>query len=67
MTLLAELFDSESGQVLARVVDRDAARDNMGMTMSSSVLNVAEARIIASEWGRALRNGLDRAHGIGKK
>lgn len=67
MTLIAELYDSESGQVLARVVDRDTARDYMIATASNSVFNVAEARNIASGWGRALRESLDRAHGIGKK
>lgn len=67
MTLLAELFDSESGAVIARVVDRREARNTGVMMMSSSVTNTGEARDIASTWARILRNGLDKAHGIGKK
>jgi hypothetical protein len=67
MTLIAELHDSESGQVLARVVDRQAARDYGTMRMNSSVFNVAEAKDIAANWARILRESLDRAHGIGKK
>ena len=68
MTLFAELFDSETGQVLARVVDRREARGSAGMmTFSNSVPNAAEAADIASSWARILRNGLDKAHAIGKK
>jgi hypothetical protein len=65
MTLIAELYDSESGQVLARVIDRREASETGMMTLSSSVVNVAEARQIASSWARILRNGLDKAHAIG--
>ncbi len=67
MTLIAELYDSETGEVLARVVDRSEARDTGMMTLSSGVFNIAEARNIASSWARILRNSLDEAHGIGTK
>jgi hypothetical protein len=66
MTLVAELYDSESGQVIGRVIDRREARDTGMMTLSNSVVNASEARDIASSWARILRNGLDKAHGIGK-
>jgi len=67
MTLVMELFDSETGQVLARVVDRDEARGTGGLSISNSVMNAGEAQNIASRWARILRNGFDKAHGIGKK
>jgi hypothetical protein len=67
MTLFLELFDSETGEVLARVVDRREARSTGALTLSSSVVNADEARAIAAAWARILRNGLDKAHGIGKK
>ena len=68
MTLFAELFDSETGQVLARVVDHREAQSNGGMmSFSNSVMNRAEAETIASAWARILRDRLDAAHGIGKK
>lgn len=67
MTLFAELFDSETGQVLARVVDRREARNTGMLTLASRVVNEAEARDIASTWARILRRGLDKAHGIGNK
>jgi Protein of unknown function (DUF3313) len=68
MTLLVQLHDSESGAVIARAYDRREARDAGGtMTLSSGVANESEGRYIASSWARILRNGLDKAHGIGQK
>jgi len=67
MTLFAELFDSETGEVIARVVDRREARATGMATLTTKSVNAAEARTIASAWARILRNGLDGAHGIGKK
>lgn len=67
MTLLAELSDSASGEVQARVVDRREAQGNNRLTLSGSVENAGEAREIAAHWARTLREALDRAHGIGGK
>lgn len=67
MTLVAELLDSETGQVLARVIDRREARRAGQMMRADSFTNANEARDIAAAWARILRNGLDRAHGIGRK
>ena len=67
MTIFAELYDSETGEVLARVADRHEARDSGTLTLTNSVVNADEARSIASSWARILRNGLDKAHAIGKK
>ena len=66
MTLLAELSDSASGEVQARVVDRREA-DATRMRLSGSVENTAEVRHIAAGWAKTLRAALDRAHGIGGK
>jgi hypothetical protein len=66
MTIFAELFDSETGEVLARVADRRTARRAGTLTLSNSVVNAEEARSIASAWARILRDALDKAHGIGK-
>jgi len=68
MTLFAELFDSETGETLSRVVDRRVASGAGGrMTLSNSATNRAEAQDIASGWARILRTALDNAHGVGKK
>lgn len=67
MTLVAELVDSESGQAIARVVDRRESQGTGMMTLTNSVVNRQEASSIASAWARILRKRLDAAHGIGKK
>jgi hypothetical protein len=61
MTLVAELRDSVTGELLARIMDRGAARDFAQMRMITRSDNVAEARTIANAWARALRNGLDKS------
>jgi len=65
MTLVAELADSESGQVFARVLDRHEGRNTGQLSWSSSVTNSAEADRAASSWARILRNSLDKAKQIG--
>jgi hypothetical protein len=68
MTLVLEAFDSETGQVLARVVDRQVSDMHGGqLSWSNSVMNAGEAEQIASDWARKLRKAFDKAHGIGKK
>ncbi len=59
-TLIAELRDSETGAILARVADAREARGNAGMLqVSSSVTNSADARMLISDWARLLRKRLD--------
>ncbi|HSC62347.1 MAG TPA: DUF3313 family protein [Caldimonas sp.] len=65
MTLVAELADSVSGKVLARVADqRDASKEGR-MYLVNGTVNEEEARKIAAGWARILRRALDNAHGIG--
>jgi Protein of unknown function (DUF3313) len=66
MTLVAELSDSASGQVLARVADKREADDSR-LQLSDSMLNEFEARNVAAAWARVLRKALDKAQGIGAK
>jgi len=66
MTLIAELTDSASGQVLARVADRREAT-NSRIQLTNSFVNESEARLIAASWARALTKALDNAHQIGAK
>ncbi|HEY2678180.1 MAG TPA: DUF3313 family protein [Steroidobacteraceae bacterium] len=65
MTLVAELADSVTGQVIVRVLDRYRARDTGNFRMSSSVDNANEARTAALSWAKILRDGLDKAKDIG--
>jgi hypothetical protein len=62
MTLFMELYDSETGQILGRVADRQEARNASMVQMANSVTNVGEAADIAANWARIMRDALDRAH-----
>jgi hypothetical protein len=60
MTLYMELYDSSSGELLARVLDRKAGKDWGRMMWQNSATNRAEATRIFREWAATLRKGLER-------
>jgi len=66
MTLIAELSDAASGQVLARVADRREANKSR-MQLTNGVVNESEGRLIAAAWAKTLRKALDNAQGLGAK
>lgn len=61
MTLVAELRDTESGAILARVADRKEASNHNTFTWTTRASNTADARRILRSWAGALRKGLDSA------
>jgi hypothetical protein len=62
-TLILEIIDSTSGEVLARAVDRRAAQPaSRTGVRSSTVSSTAEVRRLARRWATQLRNGLDSFH-----
>jgi hypothetical protein len=63
LTLLAELHDSSSNQLLMRVADRREA-DNVRLERTNGMVNDSEIRTVAGGWARVLRKALDKAHGI---
>ena len=65
MTLIMQLHDSVTGQLLARAYDHSNA-DSSTWTWSNSVTNTAEAKQIIAAWARALRKAWDasRADGV---
>jgi hypothetical protein len=66
MTLMAELSDSTSGEVLVRIADRrEATTTGARLGRTNGMVNENEAREIVSQWARILRRSLDRAHGTG--
>jgi len=65
MTLLAELSDSASGQMLARVADRREANSVARLQRSDRIENEGAARDVAAAWAQILRKALDKAHAIG--
>lgn len=67
MSLVIELRDSASGDVIARAFDHFKATEYTNPERLTRVDNEAEARSAASQWAKALRAGLDRAKTIGAK
>jgi hypothetical protein len=59
MTLVLELRDSMTGEILARVVDSRSGRGTGMMTVTNRVTNTADARRAIRIWAQALRSGLD--------
>ena len=57
--LFAELRDSETNQLIGRVVDGREARNSGTMRWTNSVENSAEARAMMSDWARILRKRYD--------
>lgn len=63
MTLYLELYDSATGDIIARVVDPRAARGYGGqMKVANRVTNKQEADRILRRWASVLRGHLDAAH-----
>jgi hypothetical protein len=60
MTLVLELVDATTGDVLARVVDSQQDFDTARMQWTNSVTNRAAADRILRMWAKRLREGLDR-------
>jgi hypothetical protein len=63
MTLVAELRDSVTGQLLGRAVDTVRGRRTGGFQLASPVTNMADARRALSQWADVLVTGLDDAEG----
>lgn len=64
MTLLLELVDGTTGEILVRVVDRQRDRDTGRMQWTNSVSNRAEAQRVLRRWSEQLRKGLDRVTSV---
>jgi Protein of unknown function (DUF3313) len=63
MTLVAELRDSETGELLARAVDTQRGRRTGVMSLASRAENMADARRAIGIWATALRQGLEELYG----
>jgi hypothetical protein len=66
MTLVAELRDSMTGELLARAVDARSARSSGTMQITNRVTNTADARRAMGVWATALRQALDEMYGRAK-
>jgi hypothetical protein len=65
MTLVMELRDGPTGQLLARVVDRHAGNETGYAQVANSVTNSAEFRQAVTAWAKRLVKGLDKLQGKG--
>lgn len=63
MTLVAELHDSQTNALLARIVDRQRGleRGLNELQIANRVTNTAEADRILTAWAKRLRDALDKA------
>ena len=61
MTLVAELRDSETQTILARVIDAQRAAGGGMFQVTNNVTNMAAARQAITGWARLLRQALDAA------
>ena len=67
-TLFLEIYDSVSGEILARVFDRQAASDvGRFMRWTNKSTNVVAARRVLAGWAGLLRERLDEVHERGKE
>lgn len=62
MTLVLELRDSVTGEILARAIDGQSARRTGMLTLTNRVTNTADARRALRVWAQALREGLDELY-----
>jgi uncharacterized protein DUF3313 len=58
-TLFLELYDSVSGEILARLVDRRSMQDYGSARWANSVTNRADAARMFRRWATLLRQGMD--------
>jgi Protein of unknown function (DUF3313) len=63
MTLMAELYDSQTNALIARVIDRERGleRGLNELQIANRVTNTAEADRILTKWAGRLRTALDKA------
>jgi len=66
MTLVLEVIDATTGEILVRVVDQQRDTRTNRLQWTNSVTNAAAAKRILSRWAGRLREGLDEVTGHGE-
>lgn len=66
-TLVAELRDSETGSLFARVADGRETRSSGDFRWTNRATNTHEARMMIDSWTKILRRQLDAVHAAAKK
>lgn len=62
MTIYMEVFDSVTGHLMAKGLDRKADRATGFMTWQNSASNKQAARRVLTAWAQSLRDALDEIH-----
>jgi hypothetical protein len=62
LTLVAELRDAPTGDLIARVIDHRRDPDSPWLELTTRVDNIVAARRAAASWAAILREQLDAAH-----
>lgn len=63
MTIYLEIYDSVTGDLLAKGMDRQADRERGFMQWQSRAQNTQAARTILKGWAESIVQALDKAHG----
>lgn len=64
MTLYVELYDSVTGDLVAKALDRRRDRESGYFDWHTRITNRDAADKILKSWAKTLRQGLDEAHGL---
>lgn len=64
MTLYVELYDSVTGDIIAKAMDRKRDRERGYFQWQTRVTNTATARRFLKSWATTLREGLDEARSV---
>ena len=64
-TLFLEAYDSVSGEILARALDRRVGGETAFMQWTNKMTNRGAARDVLAEWAGLLRKRIDEIHGKG--
>ena len=62
MTLVMELRDGPTGQILGRVIDKRIGRDTATLQLTNRVINSAEFRRAVDSWAKRLRQAVNRVN-----
>ena len=64
MTLILEMLDATTGELLVRVIDKKKGLESGRMQWTNSVTNRADADRALNSWAKQLRSALDNAAGM---
>ncbi|MEI6894309.1 MAG: DUF3313 family protein [Colwellia sp.] len=61
-TLYLEIYDSVSGEILARIIDEEIIGDNSYFGWANKIKNRIDTKRVIRKWAKVLRTNFDKAH-----